>query len=576
MGKHYRTGKTMRQPTARSALRLIHRLMCSGSEWAGWAVIVGLCVGVGTTPQSSDVQRSLPSAHPLNTVPANPRTAVRRHPDPVNFAVDRTLGKRIITLAGPITIAMLTQTAINLIDTIMVGRLPSEWSIAGQSAIGISLILLWAIGGTISTMVAVGTQALCARRFGEGDARAAGAVFNNAALVAAVVSVIAMVGVLIALPYIFPWLHKSPQVVSLGIEYTTIRFIGMPSMVLTIVYKGFFDGVGQTTIHMKAAIAMNIANVILNYCLIFGIGPFPQMYVAGAALASLIATFIGLFLMIYYSVIERNRRQFGLYSGGLSKRVVASVVKVGIPGGLATFFLMTGFGAFIAIVGWLDMERLAVASRQLADYPGLAIGTFAMDPSVVWTADLHRRVLLDNPPIFTAATKVIMDIMSVVAISCIAFGQATATLVGQALGARDPKLAESFGWESAKIGGYFMGTVGLIIIAIPDAIAGVFNPDPTVVGAARDALRVMASGAGIIAVGMILMQSLFGAGETLYVMVVELVLHFFCLVPVAYLFGIYLDGGLLGIWGAALAYTALLTSAMVWKFRSGTWKDRRI
>lgn len=494
----------------------------------------------------------------------------------MTFSVDRTLGKRILRLAYPVTIAMLTQTAINLVDTIMVGRLPSEYSIAGQSAIAISLILMWAVGGLISS-VSVGTQALSARRFGEGQHKRAGAVLNNAVAFAGIVSLIASAAVLYTLADFYPYLHSNPSVVRFGVQYCTYRFIGVVSMVLTIVYKGFFDGIGSTKVHMHAAIVMNVANVVLNYCLIFGIGPFPQMYVAGAGLASLIATFIGLAIMIYYSVVGKTRRKYGLYARrSFDWSVIASVVKIGIPGGLATLFVMTGFAVFITIVGWLDAATVTAAVQGMPEYSTLNTGIFTQESAAVWTADLRTKIVEANPPVYTAATKVIMDIMSVVFMTCMAFGQATATLVGQSLGARKPDLAERYGWESVKIGAYFMACLGLLIVLFPDTISGWFNPDPKVVTAAHDALRLMGLSAAPIAFGMILAQSLFGAGVTVFVMVAELVLHLGCLIPVAYLFGITLDGGLVGIWAAALTYILLLAAVMTWKFRQGTWKENRI
>ena len=75
---------------------------------------------------------------------------------------------------------------------------------------------------------------------------------------------------------------------------------------------------------------------------------------------------------------------------------------------------------------------------------------------------------------------------------------------------------------------------------------------------------------------MILTQALFGAGNTRFVMVVELILHFVCLVPLAWLLGITLGYGLMGIWSAAVTYVALLSAVMVWKFRSGDWKAIKI
>ncbi len=237
---------------------------------------------------------------------------------------------------------------------------------------------------------------------------------------------------------------------------------------------------------------------------------------------------------------------------------------------------MSGFAVFIMIVGWLDQDAVQGVVKKMPEYASLGPDAFGRDAAVVWTSAMHQRVVADNPPIFTAATKVIMDIMSVVFMTCMAFGQATATLVGQSLGASKPDLAERYGWESAKLGAYIMFGVGLIIFLFPDAISSIFNPDEKVVNASHAPLRLMAFSASLIAVGMILAQSLFGAGVTVFVAVAELLLHFFCLIPVAWLFGVYMDGGMVGIWSAALTYILGLASVMTWKFREGGWKEKRI
>ena len=490
----------------------------------------------------------------------------------MRLKLDWTLGKDIVKLAYPVTIAMLTQTAINLVDTIMVGRLEPEYSIAGQSAIAISLILFWAVGGMISS-IGVGTQALSARRFGEGGRKKAGQVLNNAAFLGAVLSVIATVAVIIALPYLFPYLHSNPSVVEFGVDYCGYRFLGVGSMVLTIVFKGFFDGIGQTKVHMVAAITMNLVNIVLNYALIFGVGPFPQMYVAGAGLASLIATYVGLFVMVIASARPSTRRAYGLYDPrSFCRRISWDVVRIGIPGGVATMVVMVGFGVFMMFVGWLDMGELQAATYKVPEYAELQLGAFAQDPRIIWNAGLHDSVLGANPPVLTSATKVIMDIMSIVFMTCMAWGQATATLVGQSLGAGNPDLAERYGWESVRQGAYFMGALGLVIMAFPDSVTALFNPDAHVIAAAHDPLRLVACSAALMGTGMILAQALFGAGMTMFVAAAELVLHFFCMVPCAYLFGVSLDGGLLGIWSAVVTYVAMLAAVMAWKFHHGDWK----
>ncbi|HIA02624.1 MAG TPA: MATE family efflux transporter [Myxococcales bacterium] len=494
----------------------------------------------------------------------------------MNLLVDRKLGKTILHLAYPITIAMLTQTAITLADTMMVGRLSTEWSIAGQSAIGISLILLWASGGLIAS-IGVGTQAIAARRFGAGEFKKAGQVLDNAVLIALVLSIAATIAIISTLPDFFPYLHSNPRVIELGLEYCTYRMYGMGSMALTIVFKGFFDGIGRTKVHMTAAILMNIVNIALNYSLIFGVGPFPQMHVAGAGLASLIATFVGLIVMVYFAAEKGNRKKFSLFHlSSFDFKVGWNVVKLGLPGGMATVFVMTGFGAFITIVSWLDADIIRAAVAQAPAFDSISVGAFVAKPSEIWNASLYEQIYKDNPPIYTAATKVIMDAMQVIFMTAIAFGQATATLVSQSMGSGNPDQAERYGWESVKLGIYILGSVGLFMVLFPDMVSGAFNPDKSVIAAGHTSLMLMGAGSIFIAAGMILSQALFGAGHTMFVMVAEAILHFFCLIPVAYLFGVYWSGGMVGIWSAALLYVALLAVVMVIKFYRGGWKTTQI
>ena len=118
-----------------------------------------------------------------------------------------------------------------------------------------------------------------------------------------------------------------------------------------------------------------------------------------------------------------------------------------------------------------------------------------------------------------------------------------------------------------------VGVVGLLEgVVLTEPLLHFVTQSPAVYQTALVPMRMMGLCTPLIAVGMILTQALFGAGNTRFVMLVELVLHFFCLVPLAWLFGITLNLGLPGIWASAATYVLLLTSAMVWKFRRGDWK----
>ena len=451
------------------------------------------------------------------------------------FGVRRQHARVILTLAWPVILGMLTQTAVNLVDTAMVGRLPEAISVPGQAALGISLPLYWAIGGFLSS-IQVGTQAVASRRFGEGNAALSGRALTNSLAVAFSASIVLSAVAIWSIPHIFPLLDGDAQVVRWGVPYLQVRLIGVLSMVATASAQGFFDGIGRTYVHLVAAVVMNLLNIFGDWVLVFGHLGAPAMGPTGAAVASTVATYVGLAVMLGWTLIPEVRRRFRpFHLGNLSPRVMWDIIRFGIPSGVATVAMMTGFLMFLKIVAHLD----AVAG--------------------------HGAV-------FTAATKVIIDILSITFMSCIAFGTATATLVGQAMGKGKPRRAELYGWASVKLGLYIFGVFGALTAIWPELLIAVFSKDQAVIQAAIPVLRMLGCVEGLIAAAMILMQAMFGAGAAKFVMYVELCLHFLCLVPLAYLFGVVLDLKLVGMWFGAVVYVFLVVGIMGYTFYRGHWK----
>ena len=457
----------------------------------------------------------------------------------MQLAVDRTLGKRIVSLATPVVVAMMSQTLINQVDHILIGRLPSSESIPGQAALGPSLILFWMVGGMLAA-ISVGTQALTARRFGENDHERAGQVLFNSLVVAAATSAVASVLGWIGAPYILHFITKDPDELRLGVPYLQWRMAGVLSMVVTISYKSWFDGLGRTRVHMGAAISMNVINFFLNIALIFGKWGFPALGVTGSGMASMISSYIGLALMILWSLRPRYLHEYRVYHViNLSMKQQWELIKLSAPSGLATMFVMSGFGLFFKIVGVLDQQA-------------------------------------HHGPLYAAATQNIIIILMLCFTAFMAYGTATATLVGQSMGAKEFGLAERYGWEAVKIGVYITLLIGSVVLLFPDTVLHVFTKDEAVVTVARPILRICGALLPFVLSALVLTQALFGAGNTKFVMFVEFGLHFFCLVPLAYLFGIFLGWGVLGVWMGAFAYILLLCSIMGWKFAEGAWKEIRI
>lgn len=453
--------------------------------------------------------------------------------------LDVDKARQILRLAAPVILAMLTQTGVNVVDTYFIGQLPREVAVDGQFALTPSLMFLWAVGGFLSA-ISVGTQSTTARRFGEGKHEEAGSVLPNAVVVALLGGAIGTVVGWFLLPSAFRLLSSNENVVRLGTGYARWRFVGIASMAATAAVKSWYDGIGRTHLHLVAAVAMNIVNGLLCYVLIFGRWGMPRLELEGAGIAACASSWIGLLVMLLFTLRPADRGAYRFYRRAvLSWRMMSNLLRLSVPGGIATTAVMTGFLLFTRVVGKID--DAAIAAGAAASYNG-------------------------------AATTIIVEVLSMTFVTCLAFGTATATLVGQSLGRKDPEAAEAFGWTSVKIGGAIFGLMGLWMMLNPAGVLGAFSHESAVVVAGTTPLRIMGAMGAVFSTAMILTQALFGAGETRYVMIVELSLHFFCLVPLAYILGMVMGLGLVGVWSSVAVYALALAGLMVWKFASGSWK----
>jgi MATE family multidrug resistance protein len=462
-------------------------------------------------------------------------------------ALVRSPYRAILTLALPTVFAMLSQSVVNEIDVVFFSHLPCPESSNGQAALLPSLIIVWLFGGSLSA-VNVGTLALTARRVAERKNEEAGAVLANAAWFSLVAGAVVSVLGWVLLPRILGLMIESPDVREVALSYSRWRMMGIISMAMTMAIKGFFDGIGRTHVHLVAAIVMNVFNVLLCYCFVFGHFGAPRMGVTGAGVAAFLATWIGLAIMILYAAQLRSQFHPVRWSN-LSRGLTLDVLKLSIPAAVATAVMMFGFGLFTRIVGKLDAADTSVVAGQCGA----------------------------TEAVFGAATTDIVEILKLTFTACIAFGTATATLVGQSLGAKKPDDAEKFGWASVRLGLVIFGVIGV-------CEGGIFTPQiihfisqsEAVREAAMAPMRLMGAATPFLAVALIMSEALFGAGNPRFVALAQLALIFGCLLPLAYVLGIVMKVGLLGIWVAACIYGVLAAVTMSTKFKLGGWKAIRL
>jgi len=443
---------------------------------------------------------------------------------------------------------MLTQSAVNEVDIIFFSRLPCPESSTAQAALLPSLILLWMFGGSLSA-ISVGTQAISARRFAQGKSVDAGAVLVNSWVCAMLAGVVFTAIGYLVMPAALNALIRVPEVRVAALGYLKWRLLGITSMAATFSFKAFFDGIGKTHVHMVASVVMNVLNVVLCIALIFGYWGAPRMGMAGAGVAGAASSWVGLLIMAAWATLRHYRANFRPFDlSRVARPLMTDILRLSVPSAVATVAVMSGFALFSGIVSHLDSVSHAVVLNPAC--PGG-----------------HAEA------VNSAATALIVEVLKLTFTACLAFGTSTATLVSQSLGAGHPDKAARFGWVSVRLGLIIFGAVGLLEgVFLTEPLLHFVTQSPAVYETALVPMRMMGLCTPLIAVGMILTQALFGAGNTRFVMLVELVLHFFCLVPLAWLFGITLNLGLPGIWTSAAVYVVLLTGVMIWKFRRGDWK----
>jgi putative MATE family efflux protein len=446
--------------------------------------------------------------------------------------------KAILRLALPTVFAMVSQSVVNEIDVVYFSHLPVPESSYAQAALLPSLILTWLFGGSLSA-ISVGTQALVARRYAEGDRKAAGAVLGNATFFSVVAGAVFSIVGLACLPWLIRTMIEVPQVQVVALAYTRWRLFAVISMATSMAIKAFFDGIGKTHVHLVAALIMNAVNILLCWMFIFGHLGAPRMGAPGAGLSAFLATWIGLGIMVFYAWLVRHEYR-PMRVANLSWRTIWALLKLSVPAAMATVVMMIGFGLFTRTVG-------------------------ALDRGVVGEA------------VNSAANTDIVETLKLTFTACLAFGTATATLIGQSLGRHQPDEAQKWGWASVRLGLVIFGVVGLCegVLFTPQ-LAELISNSHAVRAAAMFPLRIMGIATPIIAVAMILTEGLFGAGNTKFVAAAQFLLIFVWLVPAAYVLGIVLHLGLKGIWISAFVYSMLAAATMCAKFAGGTWKKIRL
>jgi MATE family multidrug resistance protein len=434
----------------------------------------------------------------------------------------------VLRLALPAMGEQMLSMMVGIVDTFLVGHLGA----APLAAVGLANQWVF-MATTLFGAIATGATALIARFIGAREPGQANQVLRQSMLLGSVIGLAATVlGLSLAWPAI-TLLGAQGEVIRLGVDY--LRVVSSIFFFSTLMFIGnaALRGAGDTRTPLYVMLVVNALNITVAWTAINGPFGLPKFGVVGSAMGAATGRLAGGALVI--AILLKGRAGIQLKLSGLRPdwNLIRRVLHVGLPTGLEQFLFRIGQMVFVRIVA--------------------SLGTVTY-----------------------AASQVAINAWSLSFMPGFGFALAATTLVGQSLGAQDPSGAQGRGYTAYRIGATLMGAVGLAFLLFPVQIMGFFTPDSQIIAIGTMPLRIVGLIQPLLAASMIFSGGLRGAGDTRYPMLINGGAIWLVRLPVAYLFAVILDWGLMGAWSALAIDMSLRGILNFLRFRSGRWKTIKV
>jgi putative MATE family efflux protein len=438
-----------------------------------------------------------------------------------------SLNRAVGLLAVPMVVEMLGESLFAVTDAFYVARLgPDALAAVGLTESMLEIVYAVAVG------VAMATTAMVARRIGEKNERGAARAAVQAIVIGVAFSVVLGAAGAIYAPDLLGLMGASPDTVAAGATYTRVLYGGMVTVMLLFLNNAIYRGAGDATTAMRALWIANGINVVVDPCLIFGLGPFPEMGLMGAAIGTNIGRGAGVLYQLW-GFHKGTRLRIGREDLSVDASVIKSLLRLS-AGGVGQLLVATG--SYVVLIRLLA----GFGSDVLAGY--------------------------------VVAIRVVLFII----LPAWGLSNAAATLVGQNLGAEKPDRAERAVWLTGAWNMGFMALVTLLLVAFARQIVEVFTTDPAASPVGVDALTIISYGYVFYAWGMVMMQAFNGAGDTVTPTRINIVCFWLCEIPLAYTLAGPLGMGPTGVfWAISLSYSLSAVIGIV-LFRRGKWKLKKV
>jgi putative MATE family efflux protein len=439
-----------------------------------------------------------------------------------------SISRAVFLLAIPMVLEMVMESLFAVVNVLWVTRLGSDAvATVGLTESMLTLVFSVALG------VSMSTTAMVARRIGEKD--------HDGAALAAGQSIVLGIVLSVAMGLPGAWFAKEllalmgahPAQIAEGWKYTAIVFGSNVVLMLLFLNNAIFRGAGDASIAMRVLWVANLINLIMDPCLIFGLGPFPELGITGAAISTLIGR--GVAVAWQFAILLRSDSRVRLrpHHFRICPPVLTSLIRVSSTGVLQFAIAHTSWIALVRMIS--EFGSVAVAGYTI----GIRIFIFVVLPA--W-----------------------------------GLSGAAATMVGQNLGAKKPERAVKAVYTTALYNVCYMGAVALLFISVPGAIVGWFSADPVEARYAADCLRIVGYGNVMYAVGMVMVQAFNGAGDTVTPTLINVVGFWLCEIPLAWALAFPYGMEVRGVFASIPLAEMVITALGAAMFLRGRWKHRVI
>ena len=438
------------------------------------------------------------------------------------------VGSALILLSVPMVLEMAMESLFAVVDVFFVSRVSAD----AVATVGVTESML-TIVYTVAMGLGIGATAVVARRIGEKDDDGAAQAAAQAIALGLILS--AAIGV-------FGWFNAerllrlmgaTPSMIDSSLGYARVMFAGNATVTLLYLNNAIFRGAGDPAIAMRVLWIGNAINMVADPILIFGLGPFPELGVTGAAIATNTGRGIAVAIQLWTLGSGKSRIHITRRHLELVPAVMWNVCRLSGSGFLQILIDTTSYIGLVRVIANFGSD--ALAGYTIA----IRIVIFAIMPA--W-----------------------------------GLSNAAATMVGQALGAGKPDRAEQAVWTAAKYNAIVLGVVGALFVVLASPIVAIFTADAAVVPNAVDCLRIVSAGFVFFAYGMVFTQSFNGAGDTWTPTWINLGCFWLWQIPLAWLLAIKMQMGPQGVYIAmTVAFSTLaVVSGVI--FRKGWWKAHRV